>query len=91
MLLSEVLPRHLRGAGMYTYNLFMLLGFLISAVANQALHPLPWGWRLSVGLMAAPGLALAALLPWVAESPQAMLQRGDEAGAEQVRTRGAAP
>ncbi|KAI8473535.1 MAG: general substrate transporter [Monoraphidium minutum] len=81
MLLSEVLPRDRRGAGMYAYNVAMLAGFLAAAVANQLLQHTPWGWRLSAGLAGAPGVALAALLPFVRESPQALLQRGDDAAA----------
>lgn len=87
MLLSETLPRARRGAGMYAYNLAMLAGFLVAAVSNQLLQPLPWGWRASAGLMGAPALVLAGLLPFLAESPQALLQRGDGAAAERVRGR----
>lgn len=81
MLLSELLPRHLRGQGLFTHTLAMLLGFLLSAVANQALHPYAWGWRASNALLAAPAAAMAALLPFVGESPQVLCQRGDKEAA----------
>jgi MFS family permease len=84
MLLSELLPRHLRGQGLFTHTLAMLLGFLLSAVANQALHPYAWGWRASNALLAAPAAAMAALLPFVGESPQVLCQRGDKEAARAV-------
>ncbi|KAF8058939.1 STP5 [Scenedesmus sp. PABB004] len=93
MLLVEVLPRGRRGQGMYAFNTCMAAGFLLSGAANQALAGPAWGWRASVALLAAPALALAALLPGVRESPQALLQRGrdDEAAAAlaALRPRGA--
>jgi hypothetical protein len=88
MLLSELLPRHLRGQGLFTHTLAMLLGFLLSAVANQALNPHPWGWRVSSGLLAAPAVVLVALLPFVGESPQVLCQRGDAKAARAVSGRG---
>lgn len=84
MLLAEVAPRALRGRALFTNNLALLLGFLLSALANQALAHREWGWRASAALVAAPGAVLAALLPWVRESPQVLLQRGDRAGARAV-------
>lgn len=76
MLLCEVLPREKRGFGMYAYNLCMAAGFLLSAVANMLLHTPPWGWRVSVALLAAPALGLTALLPSISESPQVLLLHG---------------
>lgn len=85
MLLAEVAPGDLRGQALFTGNIALLLGFLASAAANQALHPHPWGWRASSALAAAPAAGLAALLPFVGESAQALLQRGDASGARAVR------
>jgi len=69
---------------MYAYNLAMICGFLFAAVANQLLHPYAWGWRLSVGLIGLPAVGLVGLLLTLFESPQVLLQRGEEERAEQV-------
>jgi MFS family permease len=84
MLLCEVLPRNSRGMGMYCYNIALSLGFLMSGLINMLLHDPVWGWRMSVALLAAPGVALAALLPGISESPQVLLQQGKEEAAVQV-------
>jgi MFS family permease len=73
--------------GMYCYNIALSLGFLLSGLVNMLLHDPAWGWRASVALLAAPGLLLAALLPSISESPQVLMQRGEDAAAVQVRLR----
>jgi MFS family permease len=85
MLLCEVLPRNSRGLGMYCYNIALSLGFLMSGLLNMLLHDPTWGWRVSVALLAAPGVVLAALLPGISESPQVLLQQGKDESAVQVR------
>jgi MFS family permease len=87
MLLCEVLPRTTRSLGMYCYNIALSLGFLLSGLFNMLLHDPRWGWRLSVALLAAPGVALAALLLSISESPQVLLQQGKEEAAVQVGSR----
>eukprot|EP00882_Tetradesmus_deserticola_P020750 GHRQ01022421.1.p1 GENE.GHRQ01022421.1~~GHRQ01022421.1.p1 ORF type:complete len:343 (+),score=134.23 GHRQ01022421.1:410-1438(+) len=87
MLLCEVLPRQSRGMGMYCYNIALSLGFLLAGLFNMLLHDPAWGWRASVALLAAPGVALAALLPSISESPQVLLQHGKEDAAAQLLER----
>lgn len=85
MLLSEVLPRHKRGLGMYLYNIAMSLGFLLAGLVNMLLREPEWGWRASIALLGCPALLLGILLPTIPESPQLLLQHGRGEAAMQVR------
>ncbi|XP_051131158.1 sugar transport protein 7 isoform X2 [Andrographis paniculata] len=77
--LSEMAPTHLRGGLNMMFQLATTLGIFTANMINygtQKLHP--WGWRLSLGLAAAPAVLMTVggvLLP---ETPNSLIERGRE-------------
>uniref|UniRef100_A0A2N9FW10 Major facilitator superfamily (MFS) profile domain-containing protein n=1 Tax=Fagus sylvatica TaxID=28930 RepID=A0A2N9FW10_FAGSY len=75
--LSEMAPTHLRGGLNMMFQLATTLGIFTANMINfgtQKLHP--WGWRLSLGLAAAPALLMTVggiLLP---ETPNSLIEQG---------------
>ncbi|KAF3338916.1 sugar transport protein 7-like protein [Carex littledalei] len=75
--LSEMAPAHLRGALNMMFQLATTSGILTANLINsgtQHLHS--WGWRLSLGLAAAPALVMTiggSLLP---ETPNSLIEQG---------------
>ncbi|KAG8372640.1 hypothetical protein BUALT_Bualt12G0087700 [Buddleja alternifolia] len=75
--LSEMAPTHLRGGLNMMFQLATTLGIFTANMINygtQKLHP--WGWRLSLGLAAAPAFLMTIggiLLP---ETPNSLIERG---------------
>ncbi|OAY76850.1 Sugar transport protein 5 [Ananas comosus] len=91
--LAEVSPPRWRGAFTTGFQFFLLIGVVVASVVNYATARLRrWGWRLSVGLAAAPAalLLLGALL--IPDTPSSLLHRGmpDAARAALRRLRGPA-
>ncbi|CAK9177379.1 unnamed protein product [Ilex paraguariensis] len=83
--LSEMAPTHLRGGLNMMFQLATTLGIFTANMINygtQKLHP--WGWRLSLGLAAAPALLMTVggiLLP---ETPNSLIERGSKEKGRQV-------
>lgn len=77
--LSEMAPAHLRGALNMMFQLATTLGILTANMINYGTDNIhPWGWRLSLGLAAAPALLMTLgglLLP---ETPNSLIERGQE-------------
>uniref|UniRef100_A0A0E0B2Y5 Major facilitator superfamily (MFS) profile domain-containing protein n=2 Tax=Oryza glumipatula TaxID=40148 RepID=A0A0E0B2Y5_9ORYZ len=75
--LSEMAPAHLRGALNMMFQLATTLGIFTANMINYGTqHIRPWGWRLSLGLAAAPALLMTVgglLLP---ETPNSLIERG---------------
>lgn len=75
--LSEMAPTHLRGGLNMMFQLATTLGIFTANMINfgtEKLHP--WGWRLSLGLAAAPAILMTIggiLLP---ETPNSLIERG---------------
>ncbi|XP_052199441.1 sugar carrier protein A-like [Diospyros lotus] len=75
--LSEMAPAHLRGALNMMFQLATTLGIFTANMINYGTDKLPpWGWRLSLGLAAAPALLMTVggmLLP---ETPNSLIEQG---------------
>lgn len=75
--LSEMAPTHLRGALNMMFQLATTLGIFTANMINFGTQRIkPWGWRLSLGLAAAPALVMTVggiLLP---ETPNSLVERG---------------
>ncbi|EYU25295.1 hypothetical protein ABFS82_10G117600 [Erythranthe guttata] len=75
--LSEMAPTHLRGALNMMFQLATTLGIFTANMINYGTQKLqPWGWRLSLGLAAAPAILMTIggiLLP---ETPNSLIERG---------------
>ncbi|CAM0908934.1 unnamed protein product [Alopecurus aequalis] len=57
--LSETAPAGWRGAFTSAYNMFVVIGILSATVTNYLTNRIPgWGWRVSLGLAAAPGVVI---------------------------------
>ncbi|KAK3033191.1 hypothetical protein RJ639_036983 [Escallonia herrerae] len=75
--LSEMAPTHLRGGLNMMFQLATTLGIFTANMINYGTSKLhPWGWRLSLGLAAAPALLMTVggvLLP---ETPNSLIEQG---------------
>ncbi|XP_047050044.1 sugar transport protein 7-like [Lolium rigidum] len=75
--LSEMAPAHLRGGLNMMFQLATTLGIFTANMINFGTQKIkPWGWRLSLGLAAAPALLMTIggiLLP---ETPNSLIERG---------------
>ncbi|CAN6204460.1 unnamed protein product [Urochloa humidicola] len=91
--LSEMAPAHLRGGLNMMFQLATTLGIFTANLINYGTQNIkPWGWRLSLGLAAAPAMLMTAgglLLP---ETPNSLIERGrvDEGRRVLERIRGTA-
>ncbi|CAK9170647.1 unnamed protein product [Ilex paraguariensis] len=77
--LSEMAPTHLRGGLNMMFQFATTLGIFTANMINYGTQKLePWGWRLSLGLAAAPAFLMAVgglLLP---ETPNSLIERGSK-------------
>lgn len=77
--LSEMAPTHLRGGLNMMFQLATTLGIFTANMINYGTQKLrPSGWRLSLGLAAAPAILMTIggiLLP---ETPNSLIERGSE-------------
>ncbi|XP_027067980.1 sugar carrier protein A-like isoform X1 [Coffea arabica] len=77
--LSEMAPAHLRGGLNMMFQLATTLGIFSANMINYGTNKIhPWGWRLSLGLAAAPACLMTVgglLLP---ETPNSLIERGLE-------------
>ncbi|CAL9041545.1 sugar transport protein 7-like [Musa acuminata AAA Group] len=75
--LSEMAPAHLRGGLNMMFQLATTLGIFSANMINYGTEKIkPWGWRLSLGLAAAPAILMTiggALLP---ETPNSLVEQG---------------
>ncbi|KAL2893832.1 Sugar transport protein 5 [Bienertia sinuspersici] len=74
--LSEVAPPKWRGAFNSGFQLFIGLGVVIANCINYATAKQPWGWRLSLGLAAAPATIMTVGLLIIPDTPSSLLERG---------------
>ncbi|KAM7508301.1 hypothetical protein LguiA_018754 [Lonicera macranthoides] len=83
--LSEMAPTHLRGGMNMMFQLATTLGIFTANMINYGTDKLqPWGWRLSLGLAAAPALLMiigGLLLP---ETPNSLIEQGKKEKGRQV-------
>lgn len=74
--LSEIAPTHLRGGLNMMFQVATTFGIFIANMINFGTQKLNWGWRLSLGLAAAPALLMTVggiLLP---ETPNSLIEQG---------------
>ncbi|GBF93250.1 hypothetical protein Rsub_05982 [Raphidocelis subcapitata] len=84
LFLSELAPAHLRGMFNVQFQLFITLGILSGQVVNYLTQHSVIGWRLSLGIAAAPALLLMLGCILVPETPNSLVERGHEDKARAV-------
>ncbi|XAR62162.1 hypothetical protein NMG60_11016803 [Bertholletia excelsa] len=88
--LSEMAPPKWRGAFNTGFQFFIGIGVVTANCINYGTARLSWGWRLSLGLAAAPAaiMTLGALL--ISDTPSSLVERGniDKARQSLRRVRG---
>ncbi|MEH0147401.1 sugar porter family MFS transporter [Corynebacterium sp. Q4381] len=77
MYISEIVPSSIRGQLVSLNTLMIVIGQLAAYVVNSLLAPLE-NWRLMLGAAALPGLALAAGMAFVPETPLWLARRGHD-------------
>ncbi|KAK4431676.1 Hexose carrier protein HEX6 [Sesamum alatum] len=78
--LSEMAPPQYRGAFNFGFQLCVANGGLLSSLVNYGTQKIKggWGWRLSLALTAAPASILAISAPFLPETPNSLMQRGNQ-------------
>ncbi|WP_306715531.1 sugar porter family MFS transporter [Burkholderia dolosa] len=84
--LSEVAPRHVRGAMISTYQLMITVGILAAFLSNVALSYFA-DWRWMLGVIAIPAVLFLAGVLALPDSPRWLLQRNRAAEARAVLQR----
>lgn len=75
--LSEMAPTHLRGGLNMMFQLATTLGIFSANMINFGTEKLkPWGWRLSLGLAAAPAFLMTVGGIFLPETPNSLIERG---------------
>ncbi|KVH88317.1 General substrate transporter [Cynara cardunculus var. scolymus] len=86
--LSEMAPTHLRGGLNMMFQLATTLGIFSANMVNYGTSKLDqWGWRLSLGLAAAPAILMTVggiLLP---ETPNSLIEQGSKEKGRKVLER----
>ncbi|KAF8023521.1 hypothetical protein BT93_F0893 [Corymbia citriodora subsp. variegata] len=85
--LSEMAPPKWRGAFNTGFQFFLGIGVVAANCINYGTAKISWGWRLSLGLAAAPAaiMTLGALL--ISDTPASLVERGKLTQAKQVLLR----
>ena len=78
----------LRGTLTFLFQLCVVTGILVAQCVNIGTHYLPFGWRISLGLAAIPGLVLLIGGLSLPETPNSLIERGY---LQRVRLPAAAP
>ncbi|RLM75098.1 sugar transport protein 5-like [Panicum miliaceum] len=89
--LAETAPPKWRGAFTTGFQLFLSVGNLAANLVNYGTSRVPaWGWRLSLGLAAAPAAVILAGALLIPDTPSSLVVRGrvEEARAALRRVRG---
>ncbi|KAJ4958258.1 hypothetical protein NE237_025369 [Protea cynaroides] len=75
--LSEMAPAHLRGGLNMMFQLATTLGIFTANMINYGTQNItPWGWRLSLGLAAAPALLMTVGGILIPETPNSLVEQG---------------
>ncbi|KAA8535287.1 hypothetical protein F0562_030290 [Nyssa sinensis] len=83
--LSEMAPTHLRGGLNMMFQLATTLGIFTANMINFGTEKLrPWGWRLSLGLAAAPALLMTVGGIFLPETPNSLIERGSKEKGKEV-------
>ncbi|GAB4817109.1 hypothetical protein N2152v2_004155 [Parachlorella kessleri] len=87
MYISEAAPYRSRGALATLFQLSITVGIVVAQLINYGNQYVPWGWRLSLGLAGLPATLLLVgglLLP---ESPNSLIERGQNKEGRRVLER----
>ncbi|KAK6126936.1 hypothetical protein DH2020_039323 [Rehmannia glutinosa] len=75
--LSEMAPTNLRGGLNMLFQLATTLGIFTANMINFGTDKIhPWGWRLSLGLAAAPAFLMTIGGTFLPETPNSLIERG---------------
>ncbi|KAI3943964.1 hypothetical protein MKW92_023440 [Papaver armeniacum] len=86
--LSEMAPAHLRGALNMMFQLATTLGIFTANMVNYGTDKLkPWGWRLSLGLAAAPALLMTVGGYFLPETPNSLIEQGKKERGREILER----
>nr|WDD38934.1 sugar transport-like protein [Fagopyrum tataricum] len=88
--LSEVAPTKWRGAFSTAFQFFVGIGVMTASCINYATSKHEHGWRLSLGLAAAPALIMTLGTLLISDTPSSLVERGklEEAKGALVKIRG---
>lgn len=90
MYIAEISPPHLRGRLVAINQLNVVIGILLSFIANYVISlyfPSEAAWRWMLGVVALPSAAFLALIPLIAESPRWLVKVGRTTDARKVLER----
>ncbi|KAL0292501.1 UNVERIFIED_CONTAM: Hexose carrier protein HEX6 [Sesamum calycinum] len=78
-------PQH-RGAFNFGFQLCVGSGGLIALLVNYGTEKITggWGWRVSLGLAAIPALILTVSAPFLPETPNSLVQQGNQEKAKKM-------
>lgn len=80
--LSETAPARWRGAFTSSFNTFVVIGILSATITNYFTNRIPgWGWRVSLGLAAVPGVIVVVGAFFIPDTPSSLVLRGQPDGA----------
>ncbi|KAI3670830.1 hypothetical protein L1987_87472 [Smallanthus sonchifolius] len=86
--LSEMAPTHLRGGLNMMFQLATTLGIFSANMINYGTSKLDqWGWRLSLGLAAAPALLMTVSGIFLPETPNSLIEQGSREKGRKVLER----
>ncbi|XP_019701270.1 sugar transport protein 7 isoform X2 [Elaeis guineensis] len=75
--LSEMAPAHLRGGLNMMFQLATTLGIFTANMINYGTEKIrPWGWRISVGLVAVPAFSMTVGGCFLPETPNSLIEQG---------------
>ena len=66
----------LRGTLTFLFQLCVVTGILVAQAVNIGTHYIPFGWRISLGLAAIPGVVLLIGGLSLPETPNSLIERG---------------
>ncbi|KAJ8625698.1 hypothetical protein MRB53_034228 [Persea americana] len=86
--LSEMAPSQYRGAFNTGFQFFIGIGVVISNLINYGTSRISnWGWRLSLGLAAAPAAVMLIGAIFIPDTPSSLILRGKQNGARMALRR----
>ncbi|KAJ3679585.1 hypothetical protein LUZ60_017596 [Juncus effusus] len=74
--LAEMAPPRWRGAFTGGFQFFLALGNLVANLTNYGSSHIRWGWRLSLGLAAAPATIIVLGALFITDTPSSLILRG---------------
>ncbi|KAI4307384.1 hypothetical protein L6164_030583 [Bauhinia variegata] len=84
MYLSEISPAKWRGAFNAGFQFFLSVGVVAAGCINYGASKHTWGWRLSLGLAAAPAAIITIGAFLITDTPSSLVERGKIEKAKQA-------